>query len=618
MDVLFQTLVEHSADAVVLLTADGTIRFASESVARVLGYEPAERVGKSGFEKMHPDDATRARRLLADVLAQPGTPLQAEYRVAHKDGSWRHIEAVAVNRLNDPQVGAIVINYRDITARRRAEDALRASEERLRHLVEHAQDLIYYCSLEGRFTYVNPAAARVMQYDEAELIGRHFMSLIHRDYRDAAGALYARQLLDRTPTTYFEFPALTRKGDTVWIGQHVQLVYDGDEVVAIHAIARDISRQKIAEEQLRRSEVRYRSLIQGAAYGIYRARIDGTILDANPAIAEMLGYDSVDDLMTRNMTDVYANPSERKALIDHYRAHARETMSTDVQWRRKNQSTIMVRLTARGVAGDDGGEMSAFEGIVEDVTERRVLEEQLRQSQKMEAVGRLARGVAHDFNNVLAAIMGSADLLVARLPESDPSREEADAIMNAAARGAALTRQLLTFSRRQALEPQILDLHAVVRGVEDMLLRLTGDVTVRLHTPGASPSVRVEPGQIEQVLLNLVVNARDALGEGGTIDLTADAIDLDEQGVLDYQGIPPGSYARLTVRDTGSGFSPEAQRHAFEPFFTTKGPSKGTGLGLSIVYGIAKEAGGTVTFSTSRNGTTFEVLLPKINPQAAG
>ena len=611
MDVLFQTLVEHSADAVVLVAADGTIRFASEAVARVLGYAPGERVGRSGFENLHPEDASLARLFLADVVEKPGVPVPAEFRVRHKDGSWRHIEAVAVNRIKDPLVGGIVINYRDITARRRAEDALRESEERLRHIVEHAQDLIYYCSPEGRFTYVNPAAARVMKYEERDLLGKHFMSLIRRDYHDAAGELYARQLLDRVPTTYFEFPAITRTGETLWIGQHVQLVYENEYIVAIHAIARDISRQKNAEEELRRSEARYRSLIQGAAYGIYRTRVDGTILDANPALAQMLGYGSVDDLMTCNMSEIYANPAERAALIAHYRAHGSETISTDVQWRTRDQGVIMVRLTARGVTSEEGAP-SVFEGIAEDVTERRVLEEQLRQAQKMEAVGRLARGVAHDFNNVLAAIMGSADLMMAQLRETDPAREEAETILRAAERGASLTRQLLTFSRRQALEPEILDLHKVIRGLEEMLVRLTGDFTLRLHTSGESPRVRVEPSQLEQVLLNLVVNARDALGEGGTIDVTADIVDLDERRALEYQGLPSGSYGRLTVRDNGGGIAPEAQRHVFEPFFTTKGPSKGTGLGLSIVYGIAKEAGGTVTFASSPRGTTFEVLLPRV------
>ncbi len=611
MEIPFQALVENSSDAVVLVGADGTIRFASESSARVLGYAPGERLGANGFDNIHPDDLPQARQAFAEVLGQPGVSVTREVKVRHKDGTWRDIEVTLVNRLNDPQVASVVANYRDITARRRAEQALRESEERLRHIVEHAQDLIYYCSPEGRFTYVNPAAARVMGYREDELIGRHFMSLIRQDYHDTAGELYVRQLMDRRATTYFEFPAMTKSGETVWIGQHVQLVYENDAVAGVHAIARDISRQKVAEEQLRRSEVRYRSLIQGAAFGIYRASLEGAILDANPALAHMLGFDSVDDLMTRNMRDIYAVPSERAGLIAHYREHGSGTISTDVQWRRKDREVIMVRLTARGVPGDEE-RVEAFEGIAEDVTDRRVLEEQLRQSQKMEAVGRLARGVAHDFNNVLAAIMGSADLMHADMREGDPARAEAEAIIKAAERGASLTRQLLTFSRRQALEPQILDLHTVVRGVEDMLVRLTGDVTVRLHTPGESPRVRVEPGQVEQVLLNLVVNARDALGEDGTIDVVADVIDLDERRARDYPGMLPGAYARLTVRDTGSGIPPEAQRHAFEPFFTTKGPSKGTGLGLSIVYGIAKEAGGTVTFTTSPKGTTFEVLLPRI------
>ncbi|MCC7416101.1 MAG: PAS domain S-box protein [Acidobacteria bacterium] len=612
MDVLFQALVEHSADAVVLVSADGIVGYASASVADLLGYAPAERTGRSAFDHVHPEDEPRARALLAEVLRRPDTPIPAEYRVQHRDGSWRAIEAIAVNRLAEPQIGAIVITYRDIGARRRAEDALRASEERLRHIVEHAQDLIYYCSPEGRFTYVNPAAARVMKYDESELIGRHFLSLIRPDHHVAAGEHYARQILDGVPATYFEFPAITRTGETVWIGQHVQLVYEHGCVVAIHAIARDITRQKTAEEELRRSEARYRSLIQGAALGIYRASLDGTILDANPALAGMLGYDSVDDLMAHGMREVYANAAERAALIEHHRAHGSDTVSTDVQWRRKDQRLIMVRLTARGVAADQGP-ISVFEGIAEDVTERRVLEERLREAQKMEAIGRLARGVAHDFNNVLAAIMGSADLILTQRPEGDPSHEEAQAIVRAADRGAALTRQLLAFSRRQALQPEVLDFHGVVRGMEDMLVRLTGDVTLRLRTSGEPPQVRLEPGQIEQVLLNLVVNARDAIGDrGGTIDVAADTVELGERRTRDHQGLPPGAYARLTVRDTGPGIAPDAQPYAFEPFFTTKGPAKGTGLGLSIVYGIAKEAGGSVTFTTSAQGTTFEVLFPKL------
>jgi two-component system cell cycle sensor histidine kinase/response regulator CckA len=615
MDTLFQVLVQNSADAVAMLNADGTIRFASDSSARLLGYSIEERMGRSAFELLHPDDVQRTREGFAECLQSPGVLIQAEYRMRHKDGSWHHIEGFAMNRLDEPAVAAIVVNYRDVTDRRRAEEKLRASEERLRHIVEHAQDLIYYCDANGRFTYVNPTAARVMQYDEDELIGRHFLTLIRPDHQKAASQFYLRQLMDGTPTTYLEFPSVTKTGRTFWVGQHVQLVYDGGKIAGVHAIARDITPQKEAEEQLRQSEARYRSLIQGAAYGIYRTTVDGTILDANPALAHMLGYESVEELRPLNMSTIYTSPSERKALIDEYARLNHQTLSTDVSWRRKDGTPIIVRLTARVVDFEDG--LSCFEGIAEDITGKRVLEEQLRQALKMEAVGRLARGVAHDFNNVLAAILGCSDLLALHLAPGDAAHDDAEEIRKAAERGAALTRQLLAFSRSQTLEAKVLDLTDVVQRLGSMLQRLAGDlVPLRIHGSGETVRVRMEPGQLEQVLLNLVVNARDAMPDGGTIDVEVGRVCLDDRSVLGYSGIPIGPYARLAVRDTGGGIDPDLQAHIFEPFFTTKDPSKGTGLGLSIVYGIVKEAGGTVTYTTApQEGTTFEVLLPLVESE---
>ena len=610
-DDLFHALIENSTDAVALLDRNGVIRFASRSSARMLGYAVEERLGRSGFELMHPDDVDATRAALADCLQGPGVPVSVECRVRHKDGAWRHIEAIAVNRLEETAVGAIVVNYRDVTERRQAEEALRASEERLRYFVRNAQDIIYNCDLHGRFTYANPTAARVMEYEEGELLGRTYMTLVRRDYRAAAADLYARQMRERTPNTYFEFPAITKTGGTIWLGQQVQLVYDGDTIVGVQAIARDISRQKDAEERLRQSEARYRSLIQGAAYGIYQSAFDGTILDANPALAQMLGYNSPEELIARNMSDLYRSPEDRERLIARF--GSQRFGSSDVDWVKKDGTPVLVRLTARLVDLEEEN-TSCFEGIAEDITARRALEEQLRQAQKMEAVGRLARGVAHDFNNVLAAILGCADLMVMRLKADDPNLQDAEEIQQAAERGATLTRQLLAFSRRQTIKPQILDLHEVVRGFESMLRRLTDNVELGLDTPGPPPIVRAEPGQIEQVLLNLVVNARDAVPDGGTIDVVVEAVTLDDRGTLAYPGMPAGRYARIVVRDTGAGIPLEAQRHVFEPFFSTKDPDKGTGLGLSIVYGIAKEAGGTVTFSTAtggeHRGTTFEVLLP--------
>ena len=612
MDTLFHVLVQNSSDAIVMLDATGHILFASESSARLLGYTLEERMGHSAFEMMHPDDIAPTRATFGDLLRRPGVPVPGECRMRHKDGAWRHIESIGVNRLDDPAVGAIVVNYRDVTDRRLAVDALRASEERLRHIVERAQDLIYYCDAVGHFTYVNPTAARLMQYSEEELLGRHFFSLVRKDYRNEVGEFYLRQLSEKIPSTYREFPSVTKGGDTLWVGQHVELAFNGDEVAGVHAIARDITRQKDAEARLRKSEARYRSLIQGAAYGIYRTTVEGTILDANPAIAAMLGY-TVDELMSVNMATVYKSAVERATLIEQYQREHNQTLTTDVTWQKKDGTAIIVRLTARVVEFEDG--LSCFEGVAEDITEKRALEEQLRQALKMEAVGRLARGVAHDFNNVLAAIIGCSDLLTLRLKPADPALDEAREIRKAAERGAALTRQLLAFSRNQMLEAKLVDLNLVVPQLDGMLQRLAGDnVPVRITVAGVPTNVRIEPGQVEQVLLNLIVNARDAMPQGGAIDVRVESIRLDERGVLRYPGISDGAFARIAVTDTGEGIHPDMQAHVFEPFFTTKDPSKGTGLGLSIVYGIAKEAGGTVSFSTApKQGTTFEVLLPLVS-----
>ena len=615
MDPLFQVLVQNSSDAVAMLDADGTIRFLSDSAARLLGYSLGERITRSALELMHPDDAPRARDSFVECLRRPGVPLAAEYRLRHKDGSWRNLEGIAVNRLDHPAIAAVVVNYRDVTDRRLAEEALRASEEHLRHIVENAQDLIYYCDREGRFTYVNPTAARVMQYAEHELIGRHFLSLVRPDYQQAAGDVYQRQMLDRTPTTYLELPAVTKTGQTIWVGQHVQLVYEGERVTAIHAITRDISRQKDADDRLRKSEARYRSLIQGAAYGIYRATVDGTILDANPALANMLGY-TVDELLALDMSAVYKSAAERGALIDRYRRENNQTLATDVTWQRKDGTPIVVRLTARVVDFDDG--LSCFEGVAEDITEKRALEDQLREALKMEALGRLARRVAHDFNNVLAAIIGCSDLLCMSLKPDDPSRHESDEIRRAALRGAALTRQLLAFSRSQKPDAKLLDLNEAVLRLESILRGLVGErVSLTVRVSSTPTRVRVEPGQLEQMLLNLVVNARDAMPEGGPIDVLVEPVRLDERSVLRYPGIADGPFARLAVTDTGVGIDPDVEAHIFEPLFTTKDASKGTGLGLSIVYGIAKAAGGTVSFTTGpTQGTTFEVLLPLVEAMA--
>jgi two-component system cell cycle sensor histidine kinase/response regulator CckA len=485
------------------------------------------------------------------------------------------------------------------------------SEQRLRRVVELARDLIYFCDAAGRFTYVNPAATLILEYEPNELVGRPFISIVREDHREMAGTLLARQLRERIPNTYSEFAAVAKTGETIWIGQQVQLDLESDPTPGVQAIARDISRQKNTEERLRRSEGEYRSLVQGAAFGIYRSTEDGRILDANPALAQMLGYDSVEELSTHNMLDLYRSPADRAALLATG-AHQRHAIG-EAPWKKKDGTPILVRLVARIIEGSEEG-VTCYETIAEDVTERHALEEQLRQAQKMEAVGRLARGIAHDFNNVLAAIMGYSELISSRLNPESAVAQDALEIHKTAARGAALTRQLLLFSRSQALEPRVVDLHKAFESNASMLKQLMGPlVAVRVELGDPAPRVLIEPGQFEQVLMNLLVNARDAMPGGGMVTVRIDAIELGPRDVLRYAGTLSGSYARISVRDTGSGIDLDKQPYIFEPFFTTKTSEKGTGLGLSIVYGIAKDAGGTVTFSTTPGkGTTFEVLLPLV------
>jgi PAS domain S-box-containing protein len=609
---LFQALVEHSSDAVVLLDRAARVVYASHSVERVTGYRPEERLGRSAFELIHAEDRAVVSEAFDRVSLLPGVPVTCEFRLCHKEGTWHHVEAVAVNRLATPDVGGIVVNYRDVTKRKEAEQALRESERRLRELFDNALDLIYYCSPSGLFTYVNPSASRVMRYPEAELIGRHFLTLIRPDFQQAAAEHYRRQLAERTPNSYFEFPAVTSDNTIVWLGQHVQLIKHGGEIVGVQAIARDISKQRDAEERLRRSEARYRSLIEGAEYGIYCTDRAGAIHAANPAFARMLGYESIDDLRSLTMNDVYASPQSRAEIIDRYVAEGVERLTGNVIWKKKDGTEITVRVSGRRVDLGDG--VMGFEAIAEDITARRAMEQQLRQSQKMEAVGRLARGIAHDFNNVLAAVVGCSELLQARLAPDDPSYVDALEIGKAASRGAALTRQLLAFSRRQPVQPQVLDVHAVLGAFDSMLRRLSQGVVLRLHTPSPAPLVRLEAGQLEQIVMNLVLNARDAVSDAGAIDVLADVVRVGPDAALKYPGLPDGDYARIVVHDCGCGIEPDLQRHVFEPFFSTKDPARGTGLGLSIIYGIAKEAGGTVTFVSTPGSTTFEVLLPIAEP----
>jgi two-component system, cell cycle sensor histidine kinase and response regulator CckA len=367
---------------------------------------------------------------------------------------------------------------------------------------------------------------------------------------------------------------------------------------------------RLAQDKLRRSEMNFRSLVTDAPYGICRCDSTGKLLDANPALLSMLGYSSANELVGSHLGTLYEDAQHWFELADCLRTSV-PFNGLIVHWKRKNGALTLARISGRTVL--NGGNTKTFELFAEDVTERRVLEQQLQQSQKMEAVGRLAGGIAHDFNNLLMVISGYAEFLLERLGPEPALRNPAQEIASAAGRASSLTRQLLAFSRKQMLAPKILDLNTVVTENSNMLRRMIGeDIDMVLVAAKGLGSVRADAGQIEQVIMNLAVNARDAMPSGGRLTIETSNLTLDEELARVQPPLKPGQYIMLSITDTGAGMDSETQSHIFEPFFTTKG-TKGTGLGLSTVYGIVKQSGGYIWVeSQPGKGTTFKIYLPRI------
>jgi PAS domain S-box-containing protein len=373
-----------------------------------------------------------------------------------------------------------------------------------------------------------------------------------------------------------------------------------------------------AQEGLRRSEINFRSLVTHAPYGVCRCDSGGILLDVNPAFVAMLGYASGAELVGRNLANLHSDTQQWFSLADYLRT-LQKFQGLAADWARRDASIINVRLSGR--AFRDDRKAIFFELFAEDVTERRALEQQLRQAQKMEAIGRLAGGIAHDFNNLLMVISGYSEFLLDRIGPDPTLRGHAQEIANAAERATSLTRQLLAFSRKQMLAPKVVDLNGVVTENLKMLTRLIGEDIDLVMVPGSDiGAVKADPGQIEQVIMNLAVNARDAMPQGGKLTIETANVTFDANYTRFHAAVKPGDYVMLAISDTGMGMDAETQTHIFEPFYTTKG-LKGTGLGLSTVYGIIKQSEGYIwVYSEAGKGTTFKIYLPRLGeaslPQA--
>jgi len=387
---------------------------------------------------------------------------------------------------------------------------------------------------------------------------------------------------------------------------------------ATHLATIVVERER-AEQELRQAENRYRSTIENAVEGFFQTTPAGGYVSVNPALARMYGYGNPAELVAAVGDighQVYVD-HERRSDFKRLMAKHGFVQGFEYQVHRKDGSKIWLSENARAVR-DASGTVLYYEGTVVDITERKELEAQLRQAQKMEAVGQLAGGIAHDFNNLLMVIQGNAEVMLDSISPSDAVSQNAQQIKKAAEHAASLTRQLLAFSRRQMLQPKVLDLNSVTAGLGKMLPRLIGaDIELKIFPNAPSGWVKADQSQIEQVLLNLAVNARDAMPNGGKLIIETANVDLDDSYARYHVNVPPGPYVLLTVSDTGTGMDAETQAHCFEPFFTTKASGRGTGLGLATVYGVVKQSGGWIwVYSEPGQGTTFKIYLPRVQQDA--
>jgi two-component system, cell cycle sensor histidine kinase and response regulator CckA len=493
------------------------------------------------------------------------------------------------------------------------------AREELFHLIsENAADMIAIVDMDGKRIFNSLSYQKVLGYSPEELQASSPFEQIHPDDRERvknAAEDARRSGIGKT----LEYRLRHKNGNWLVLESTSSVIHNANgEPEKLVIVNRNITKRKRAEEALRRSEADFRSVVEHAPYGIYRASIAGQLLQVNPALQNMLGYSLEEDLLSRSLAaDIFRHTGEYQRLVQLL-SRTEEVKDMEMEWKKQDGTPITVRCSGRRI-NDENGVAAYFEVFAEDVTEKRVLERQLRTAQKMEAIGRLSGGIAHDFNNHLGVIIGYSRVLKRQLGENNPLTEHALEIEKAGQRAASLTKQLLAFSRQQVLTPAVLSLNTLAADMEKMLPPLLGeDIEVSLELDPELGSVKADQGQIEQVIMNLAVNARDAMPEGGKLKIQTANVVLDQLYTRTHPGSKAGDQVMLRVTDTGTGMDAGTLTHMFEPFFTTKERGKGTGLGLATVYGIVKQSNGYISVESSLGkGSSFQIYLPRHAGQPA-
>jgi len=611
----FQVFVSTTNEWIWISDLQGRHTFCNPALETILGYSPAQFVGEDSLQYLHPEDRRKVVEMLEEKAAVKDGWSGLVLRWRHKDGSYRHLESNAVPVFD--QRGRVVAFQgadRDITERRRAEEALRESESRFRALVEATSDWIWEVDDRGRYTYASPKVKDLLGYEPGEVIGKTPFDLMPPEEADRVRSVFGSIAAAAKPFAGLENLNIHKNGRRILLETNGAPILEADgRLRGYRGIDRDITERKRAEDELRQSEERYRRLFELESDAIVLVdNQTGRILEANAAAVALYGYSREEWLQMKN-TDVSAEPEKTRQITIEGRPYV------PLRWHRKKNGTVFpVEIT--GTFFEWRGR-SVHVAAIRDITERkhaeeerRRLEAQMQQSQRLESLGVLAGGIAHDFNNLLTPILGHANLAKLALPPSSPARKNLQEIETASVRAAELCRQMLAYAGMGECKIETLDLSLLVQELARLLqVSISKKAVLRCCLGENLPTVEADPAHLRQVVMNLVINASEALGEdGGVITISTGAIHCDEAYLRTTHAAEtsaPGMYVYVEVADTGHGMDSKTLTKIFDPFFTTK--FTGRGLGLAAVLGIVRSHRGVIKVdSEPGKGTMFRFSLP--------
>lgn len=605
----FRAIADALPIGLILRDPSGTIVYGNPAYARIVGIRVEAAVGGGWKTTIHPDDLVRVTEGVQRA-ATSGEPFVSEHRHLFADGRQVWVSTRTFPVILGGTLQRMVTLLEDITTRRADAEALRASEERFRTICEVAPLGIFLVDAEARVAYSNPAAERILGRTTAEIAGKGWGDAIHPNDRAEVERTIAAA--GRGPGGGFSLSVrlVHPDGTVIWTETQSRNVYDGDQYLGRVSLVSDVTERRRMLQAVYESEALFRELSENVDAVFYLARPDASGVDFVSRGFEKVWGRTIEELQANPfLWMAVIHPDDREAVASSFerdRAHFQaeyRVMRPDGTLRWISDRSFPVR--------DAEGRIIRIAGVATDETERRTLEAQLLQSQRLESIGRLAGGVAHDFNNLLTVIMSHAAF--AR-QDAENADEDLVSIERAGRRAAELTAQLLAFARRQVIEPRVVDLNALTGQIDRMLQRLIGaSISLQTQLQPSLWSVKVDPAQMEQVLVNLAVNARDAMPNGGTLTIETANVTLGPGYAGMHADVSPGAYVMVAVSDSGEGIDPAFLPMIFEPFFTTKLEGAGTGLGLATCYGIVKQAGGHIwAYSEPGRGATFKVYLPRV------